>query len=185
MSSYPGNPFSAVFIYQLLNAIQVKITLLDVAMYFPVFMASVVCIIAYFFGKDFGGKATGIFTSLLMAISPSYIGRTVAGFFDTENIGIFGIVATPFFFLRSIQMNNTLPKRIIYAIASGLAMGYAFASWGAARYISSLLLLYIVVMLVMGKIEQRHIISYSITTIVGFLIAAAVPRLGIKYILNI
>jgi dolichyl-diphosphooligosaccharide--protein glycosyltransferase len=184
-SSYPGNPFSAVFIYQLLNAIQIKIALLDVAMYFPVFMASVVCVIAYFFGKDFGGKATGIFTSLLMAISPSYIGRTVAGFFDTENIGIFGIVATPFFFLRSIQTNNSLPKRVLYAIASGLAMGYALASWGAARYISSLLLLYIIVMLVIGKIEQRHIISYSVTTIVGFLIALIVPRLGVSYILNI
>ncbi|MGD0802625.1 MAG: STT3 domain-containing protein [Candidatus Bathyarchaeia archaeon] len=185
VSSYPGNPFSAVFIYQLLNAIQIKIALLDVAMYFPVFMAAVVCVIAYFFGKDFGGKATGIFTSLLMAISPSYIGRTVAGFFDTENIGIFGIVATPFFFLRSIQTSNSLPKRVVYAIAGGIAMGYAFASWGAARYISSLLLLYIIVMLVMGKIEQRHIISYSITTIVGFLIALVVPRLGVSYILNI
>ncbi len=184
-SSYPGNPFSAVFIYQLLNTIQLKISLLNVAMYFPVFMATVVCVIAYFFGKDFGGKATGIFTSLLMAISPSYIGRTVAGFFDTENIGIFGIVATPFFFLRSIQAKNSLSKRVIYAIAGGLTMGYAFASWGAARYISSLLLLYIVVMLVIGKIEQRHIISYSITTIVGFLIALIVPRLGVSYILNI
>ncbi len=184
-SSYPGNPFSAVFLFQLLSAIQLKISLLNVAMYFPVFMAAVVCVIAYFFGKDFGGKATGIFTSLLMAISPSYIGRTVAGFFDTENIGIFGIVATPFFFLRSIQTNNSLPKRVVYAVASGLAMGYAFASWGAARYISSLLLLYVVVMLVIGKIERRHIISYSITTIVGFLIAVAVPRLGVSYILNI
>jgi len=185
LSSYPGNPFSAAFIYQLLNAIQLKIALIDVAMYFPVFMASLVCIIAYFFGKDFGGKATGIFTSLFMAISPSYIGRTVAGFFDTENIGIFGIIATPFFFLRSIQPSNSLPKRVIYAVAGGLTMGYAFASWGAARYISSLLLLFIVVMLVIGKIEQRHIISYSITTIVGFLIAIAVPRLGINYLFNI
>ncbi len=120
-----------------------------------------------------------------MAISPSYIGRTVAGFFDTENIGIFGIVATPFFFLRSIQTNNSLPKRVVYAVAGGLTMGYAFASWGAARYISSLLLLYMVVMLVIGKIEQRHIISYSITTVVGFLIALVVPRLGVSYILNI
>ncbi len=184
-SSYPGNPFSAVIIYQFLNAIQVKIALLNVAMYFPVFMAVIVCVIAYFFGKDFGGKATGIFTSLFMAISPSYIGRTVAGFFDTENIGIFGIVATPFFFLRSIQAQNSLPKRVVYAVAGGLTMGYAFASWGAARYISSLLLLYIVVMLVLGKIEQRHVVSYSITTIVGFLIAAVVPRLGINYLLNI
>ena len=185
LSSYPGNPFSAVFIWQLLNAIQLKVTVFDVAMYFPVFMATIVCILAYFFGKDFGGKEVGIFTSLLIAINPSYIGRTVAGFFDTENIGIFGMIATPFFFLRSIKEKNTFTKRVIYAVAGGLAMGYAFASWGAARYISSLLLLYIVVMLILGKIEQRHIVSYSITIILGFAIALLVPRLGISYIMNI
>ena len=185
LSSYPGNPFSAVFLYQLLNAIQIKVSLFSVAMYFPVFMTIVVCVVAYFFGKDFGGKAVGIFTALFMAISPSYLSRTVAGFFDTENIGIFGIVATPFFFLRSIRKENSLQKSVIYAVASGLTMGYAFASWGAARYISSLLLLYIGVMLVLGKVERRHIISYSITMILGFLIAIPIPRLGVSYVMNI
>jgi dolichyl-diphosphooligosaccharide--protein glycosyltransferase len=185
LSSYPGNPFSAVFLYQLLNAIQIKVSLFSVAMYFPVFMATIVCILAYFFGKDFGGKAVGIFTALFMAISPTYISRTVAGFFDTENIGIFGIVATPFFFLRSIRKENSTQKRVIYAVASGLAMGYAFASWGAARYISSLLLLYIGVMLILGKVEMRHIISYSITMVVGFLITLPIPRLGVGYVMNI
>jgi dolichyl-diphosphooligosaccharide--protein glycosyltransferase len=185
LSSYPGNPFSAVFIYQLLNAVQLQVSLFSVAMYFPVFMASIVCLLAYFFGKDFGGKATGIFTALFMAISPSYLSRTVAGFFDTENIGIFGMIATPFFFLRSIRKENTLLKSVIYAVAGGLTMGYAFASWGASRYISSLMLLYIGVMLVLGKVERRHIISYSIMMIVGFLIAIPIPRLGLSYVMNI
>ena len=185
LSSYPGNPFSAVFLYQLLNAVQLQVSLFSVAMYFPVFMATVVCIIAYFFGKDFGGSPTGIFTALFMAISPTYLSRTVAGFFDTENIGVFGIIAMPFFFLRSIRKENTLLKSVIYAVAGGLTMGYAFASWGAARYISSLLLLYIGVMLVLGKVERRHIISYSITMIVGFLIAIPIPRLGLSYVMNI
>jgi len=185
LSSYPGNPFTAVFIYQLLNAVQIKVSLFSVAMYFPVLMAVITCLVAYFFGKDFGGKATGIFSALFMAISPSYISRTVAGFFDTENIGIFGMVATPFLFLRSIRKENTLQKSIIYAVAAGLTMGYAFASWGAARYISSLLLLFIGVMLVLGKIERRHIISYATTMIVGFLICLPIPRLGVAYIMNI
>jgi dolichyl-diphosphooligosaccharide---protein glycosyltransferase len=185
ISSYPGNPFSAAFIYNILHALGLSISVLQVCLYFPVLMSVIVCIVAYFFGKDFGGKATGIFTALFMAINPSYLSRTVAGFFDTENIGIFGMIATPFFFLRSIRKENSLPKSVIYAVASGLAMGYAFASWGAARYISSLLLLYIGVMLVMGKIEKRHIISYSITTIIGFLICIPIPRLGLSYVMNI
>ncbi len=184
-SSHPGNPFSAVFIWQVLNAIQIRVSVYDVALYFPVLMAALTCIAAYYFGKDLGGKAVGIFTALFMAISPSYISRTVLGFFDTENIGIFGMVATGLFFLRSTDAKRKTPERVAYAVAGGLAMGYAFASWGAARYISSLLLLYVMVSLLLGKIERRHIVSYGVTTVVGFLVALVVPRLGVPYILNI
>lgn len=184
-SSYPGNPFSAVIIWQVLNAIQIRVSVYDVALYFPILMATLTCVAAYYFGKDLGGKAVGIFTALFMAINPSYIGRTVLGFFDTENIGIFGMVATGLFFLRSIDAKRKTPERIAYGVAGGLTMGYAFASWGAARYISSLLLLYVMVSLLLGKIEQRHIVSYSVTTVVGFLIALVIPRLGVSYILNI
>ncbi len=184
-SSYLGNSFTAVFIYQLLNAIQLKLPLFNVVMFFPVFMAIIVCITAYYFGKDLGGWAVGLFTAIFMAVSPSYLERTVAGFFDTECIGFFGIVATPLLFLRSVEANKSLRTRILYAAAGGLVMGYAFASWGAARYISSLLLLYVVVTLVLGKIEWRHIISYSITMGVGFMIALAIPRLGVSYLMNI
>jgi dolichyl-diphosphooligosaccharide--protein glycosyltransferase len=184
-SSYLGNSFTAVFLYQFLNAIQLKVPLFNVAMFFPVLMASIVVIVAYFFGKDLGGKAVGLFTALFMAVSPSYLERTVAGFFDTECIGFFGMIATPLLFLRSVEAKKSLRNRVLYAVSGGLVMGYAFASWGAARYISSLLLLYIVVTLVMGKIEWRHIISYSITIGVGFLIALVIPRLGVSYLMNI
>lgn len=174
-SSYLGNSFTTVFIYQLLNTIQLKVSLFNVVMFFPVFMAIIVCITAYYFGKDLGGRAVGLFTALFMAVSPSYLERTVAGFFDTECIGFFGIVATPLLFLRSVESKKSLRNRILYAVAGGLVMGYAFASWGAARYISSLLLLYVVVTLVLGKIEWRHIISYSTTIGVGFMIALIIP----------
>ena len=184
-SSYPGNPFTAVFIWQVLNTVGFKVDLFNVALFFPVLMASITCVAAYFFGKDFGGKAVGIFTGLLMAVSPSYISRTVVGFFDTENIGIFGMVLTSLFFMRSLKQEKTIQTQILYAVAGGLSMGYAFASWGAARYISSLLLLYIGVTLLLGKIERRHIISYAITIGVGFLVAIMIPRLGVSYIMNI
>ncbi len=120
-SSHPGNPFSAVFIWQVLNAIQIRVSVYDVALYFPVLMAALTCIAAYYFGKDLGGKAVGIFTALFMAISPSYISRTVLGFFDTENIGIFGMVATGLFFLRSTDAKRKTPERVAYAVAGGLA----------------------------------------------------------------
>jgi len=184
-SSFPGNPFSAAFIYFSLNLIGIKVTLLDVCLYFPILMAILTCLVAYFFGKELGGKPVGLFTAFLMAINPAYLERTGYGFFDTENIGIFGMLTTGLFLLKAINKENSLLKTIIFSILSGLSLGYAFSSWGAARYIVGLVTLYVVIVVIIGKYTRKHLISYSIAMSVGFIIAFFIPALGYHYILNI
>jgi len=184
-SAYPGVPFSAAFVYHLVNLFGLRVSVHDVGLFFPILMACLTCIAAYYLGKELNGKATGYCAAFFMAISPAFIGRTHMGFFDTENIGIFGMVATSLLFLRSINWDNNLGHRVMYAIAAGLSFGYVFASWGAARYILGLITLFMVVTLVRGKYETRHLMSYAFTIGVGYLIAALVPRLGLRYLMSV
>ena len=111
-SAYPGIPFTAAFLYGIVKVFMSNVTVYDVCLYFPVFMGAVTCITIYFLGKDLGGKPTGLFAALFMAINPAYILRSTIGFFDTENIGIFAIVATSLFFLRANDKVNSIEKRI-------------------------------------------------------------------------
>ncbi len=177
-SAYPGIPFTAAFLYGVLNIFMRNLTVYDVCLYFPVIMASLTCIAIYFLGKDLAGKPAGLFAALFMAINPAYIQRTTLGFFDTENIGIFAIVTTSLFFLRANDEENSIERRVIYAVFAGLSLGYIYASWGAAKYMSGLLMLYILLLVVTEKYETKHLISYSITIGLGFLIVALTPRLG-------
>jgi dolichyl-diphosphooligosaccharide--protein glycosyltransferase len=177
-SAYPGIPFTAAFVYGIVKVFLSNVTVYDVCLYFPVFMAAITCITMYFLGKDLGGKSVGLFAALFMAINPAYIMRTTLGFFDTENIGIFAIVATSLFFLRANDMKNNLEKRVIYAVFSGLSLGYIYASWGAAKYMSGLLILYMLLIVVTEKYDTKYLISYSITIGLGFLIVSLTPRLG-------
>jgi dolichyl-diphosphooligosaccharide--protein glycosyltransferase len=177
-SAYPGIPFTAAFVYGIVKVFLSNVTVYDVCLYFPVFMAAITCITMYFLGKDLGGKSVGLFAALFMAINPAYIMRTTLGFFDTENIGIFAIVATSLFFLRANDMKNNLEKRVIYAVFSGLSLGYIYASWGAAKYMSGLLILYMLLVVVTEKYDTKYLISYSITIGLGFLIVSLTPRLG-------
>ena len=181
-SSYPGVPFSAAFVYQLLHILGFKVTVYNVCLYFPVLMGAITCVIIYFLGKDLGGGSVGLFSAFFLAISEAFISRTALGFFDTENIGVFGMAATVFFFLRSIYGNKPLTKRVAYAVGAGLFLGYLFASWGAARYVIGLLTLFLVVSLLLKLFDRRYLVSYGITMIVGFVIALFVPKLGMKFI---
>jgi len=146
-------------------------------------MAVLTCIAAYYLGRDLGGNTVGLFSAFFMATSRSFISRTWLGFFDTENIGIFGMTIIPLFFLRSIEPEKSLHVKVTYAIMSGFVLGYVFASWGAARYIVGLLTLFMLASFFTGLHNRGFTFSYGLTMGVGFLIAIlAVPKLGFSYI---
>lgn len=177
-SAYPGIPFTAAFLYGIAKIFISNLTVLDVALYFPVFMAVLTIITIYFLGKEVVGGSAGVFAALFMAISPAYIRRSTLGFFDTENIGIFAIVLTSLFFLRANDDRHNIEKKVIYAILSGLSLGLIYASWGAAKYMTGLLMLYMLLIVASEKYSTKYLISYSFTIGLGFLIVLLTPRLG-------
>ncbi|MEE8354716.1 MAG: STT3 domain-containing protein, partial [Candidatus Bathyarchaeia archaeon] len=117
-------------------------------------------------------------------ISEAFIGRTSLGFYDTENIGILGMTAVALFYLRSLDSDRSLKERVMYGIIAGLSLGYTFASWGATRYVVGLLALFILTVLITGRFERRHLVSYALTLGFGLAIALFVPRLGVKYLMS-
>jgi dolichyl-diphosphooligosaccharide--protein glycosyltransferase len=182
LSAFPGLPFSSAAIYFLLSGLGIQVTILDVCIMFPVLMAAATCIVAYFLGRDIGGKGVGLLSALFLAINPAYIGRTYLGFFDDETVGIFGILLLTLFFLRSLNKKESLQVSVGYSVAAGLSLGYVFASWGASRYPLALLALFIFTLLIMGKYSRRLLSSYGVLLGVSLLIAVSVPRLGFRFL---
>jgi hypothetical protein len=184
-SAYPGIPFSGAFVYMVANALGLDVSVFTVGLYFPILMACLTCILSYYLGKELSGRAAGLFTALFMAINPAFIARSTFGFYDTENIGIFAMVAISLFFLRSLDEGRALERRAAYGVLSGLSLGYLYASWGAARYMTGLLVLYMLIMLYTERFQFRHLVSYCLTIGVGYLIVILVPRLGANSLMTI
>ena len=184
-SSFPGLPFSAAALYMVLRTLGVGVSLRDVCIHFPILMAVVTCIVVYLLGRDLGGGTVGIFSSLFVAISPAFISRTSLGFFDTENIGIFGMAAVSLLFLRSIDEGRPLTWRLLYSSLAGLALAYLYASWGASKYMTGLLTLFILSTLFTRRYDRRMLTSYCLTMFIGYLFAISVPKLGPRFLLSV
>jgi len=184
-SSFPGLPFSAAFAYMVLQALGFKASVYDVCLFFPLFTACLACISIHFLGKDLGGRGVGLFAAFFMAISSAFIRRTSFGFFDTENIGIFGMTTTVLLFLRSVEEEKPLERSLLYAAAAGLMLGYLYASWGASRYVTGILTLYLFASLVTGLYNRRQLTSYCLTMGIGFAVALMVPKLGIGFLMSV
>jgi dolichyl-diphosphooligosaccharide--protein glycosyltransferase len=180
--AFPGLPFTAASSYLVLNALNLPITLLEFVVLFPAIMGTLSCLIMYFLGKDIGGKQVGLFSALFLALNAAYISRTSWGFFDTETVGIFGILLFMLFFLRSIEPEKPFRSSLIYAIAAGLSLGYIFASWGASRYPMGITLLFIFAMLLLRRYSSRLLFSYSTTFGVALFIAVNIPKNGLEFL---
>lgn len=183
-SSFPGLPFSAAFIYHLLHFLGVNVSLHDVCVFFPLLMACLTCVSIYFLGKKLGGNVSGLFAAFFMAVSSAFMSRTSLGFFDTETIGIFCMVTLSLLFLRSIEKEKPVEWRVIYAIAAGLSLAYLYASWGASRYITGLLALFMFASLLVKLYDRRYLVSYGFTMGVGYIFALFVPKLGPRFLMS-
>jgi len=182
--AYPGLPMTAAFLYKIMSMLGVGMDLMSFCSLFPAIMGMLACLAIYFLGKDIGGKPVGLLSALLLALHPSYIQRTSLGFFDDETVGIFALLVFALLFLRAIEDTRPIKSTVKYALASGLFLGYFCASWGAAYYPIGLTVLFVFVLLVVGRYTRRLLLAYSLTFGLGLFIAINVPRLSPNYLLS-
>ena len=50
-SSYPGIPFTAAFVYQVLHFFGSNISVYNICLYFPAFMGAITCVAMYYLGR--------------------------------------------------------------------------------------------------------------------------------------
>ncbi len=146
-------------------------------------MATLTVLVIYFVGRDIGGKEVGLFSAFFLALSSPYISRTSLGFFDDETVGIFGILLFIFFFLRSIDpqrsTRNSFALCSCWRIIAGLplrVMGSSTISPRNCIDLSSLFCSYYV------DIHHASFFHTAQPLASHFLIAAAVPKLGVKFL---
>ncbi len=178
--TYVGVPFTTAFVYYVANGLGIAVDIRFVAIVMPAIMGACATIAAFFLGREVSNNTVGLLTALFMAFMPAYMQRTIAGFFDNELIGVFAIVITLYFFIRSLK-RDSMPS----AIAAGLSMAYLQASWGAADYLVDLFAMYAFLMLVGGRYSRRLLSSYLITIALGLFIGNLVPRNGFSEITSV
>jgi len=182
LTSFPGVAFTGAAVYYVARGLGLNVSVMDVAIIFPVLAAAITCIVIFFLGQEIEGNGVGLLAALFLALSPAYIGRTGLGFYDDETVGILGMLLAFLFYLRALKSNTKLSTSILYSIAAGLSLGYVCASWGASRYPLPLIALFTFLLLFTKMSGTRIILSYGTMMGICLAIAVAVPKLGLGFL---
>lgn len=177
-TAFPGLPFMAAFFYHLLHGIGIEIDALELAAIFPVFMAVIAIIFAYFLGREVGGKPAGLIAAFFMAISKAHVERSLFGWFDDECVGIPLAMIGLWAYINALKEERSRFGVVAYSLLSGFALGYLAASWGAAKFPLTFIPLVSVILALIGRYNRQLLVSFTIIFSTYTMIAVMVPKLG-------
>src|SRR5919199_712171 len=130
-TSQSGLHIVAAYLYDIFGH---GISLLDFTIILPVIMGSLTAIVIFALVRVIGGTSAGLFSALLFSFSPAIIQRGNLGWFKSEPLGLFFGLLAVYLFISAIKHNKEIKYSILKAVAGGLSLGIANASWGGDQY---------------------------------------------------
>lgn len=111
----------------------------------PALFGAFICVAMYFLGKElFRGHAhereAGLLAGLFAAIVPSFVYRTMGGFFEDDSLGFFWMVVGFIFFVRAARNGDLKKENVVNAVLAGVSFAMMAFTWSAFNMLVPILL---------------------------------------------
>lgn len=120
--------------YKFLNFFNSDLTPERAAMYYPVFVYTLMAVLLFFIGLFVLDVYGAFFSSLTSVLIVGSLNRTLFGRADTDAWVLFFPVLTFFFFILSLRQKK-FSLKILYALLSGFVSGLFSYAWGGWWYV--------------------------------------------------
>lgn len=127
------NQLFAVYLYKALRPFNKDLSLMGALFLVPLIIVTLSIIPAFFIGNKMGGPVGGLFAGIIVAINAALLGRTPAGFADTDPYNVFFPLFIAWAFIGAIETKET-KNRIIFSSIGGLLVGLYSRAWSGWWY---------------------------------------------------
>jgi len=127
-SSVQLHPYIGAYLYKILHFFNPNISIMRAMFLLPVILIALAIIATFFIARRIGGNTGGFFAALFLAINGPLLGRTPAGFADTDAYNVLLPLLIGWLFIEAYYA-KTQRQRIIFGSLSGLFVGVFAATW--------------------------------------------------------
>ncbi|MCD4759556.1 dolichyl-diphosphooligosaccharide--protein glycosyltransferase subunit STT3 [archaeon] len=120
----------------------------------PMIISMLAIIPCFFLGRRLGGNIAGTTAAVLLALSPAVLGRTPAGFSDTDAYNVLFPLLIIWLFFESLIAKNKKNK-IILAAGAGLSTGIFAYAWYGWWYVFDIILAAMAIYLIFLIIKNK------------------------------
>ncbi len=168
------------YVYKAETALGFQTTPMYTLFWMPLLFAALAVIPAFFMGWR-EGLFAGFFAALLLAVHPSYITQSAAGYASTHVLQLFFPITIAWLFLEAFEAGTWL-KRSIWLVASGLVFGLFALTWGYWWFFFDIFLIVVVSYFIyqvlrhflqkgdLKSLARNKEVTWSLIMLAGFLI---------------
>tara|TARA_Y100000310_G_scaffold109945_1_gene108415 strand:- start:646 stop:3630 length:2985 start_codon:yes stop_codon:yes gene_type:complete len=127
------------YFHKITRIISPQIPLTRSMSFYPVLISALSVLFAFIIGKKIAGNVGGFFAALMLAVSQSFVGRTLFGHADSDAWVVFFPLLITLLFLEALESENKI-KSIAYSLLGGIVVGFFSFSWSGWWYIFDFLL---------------------------------------------
>jgi len=164
MEYQPLIVYITAYLYKFINLFA-DVSLMKICFWIPMFFGPLAGIIAYFFAGRFTNQYGAIVAGIITATSPTYVFRTLPGFFDTDMFVLIFPLLIVWLYMEALQGEN-IKKQITFAVLSALLMFCFSLAWVGWYYLFYLIILFSTGYLIYCKLRKRSIKNISFIVIV-------------------
>jgi dolichyl-diphosphooligosaccharide--protein glycosyltransferase len=151
------------------------ITLNDICVFIPAYFGALASLFTYALCSEITGSPnTGVVAAAIMAIIPAHLMRSVGGGYDNESVAVTAIVATFYFWVRSVRTPRSWP----YGFVAGLAYTYMAAAWGGYVFVVNMVGVHAGILVLLGRYSRSLHYAYTAFFVTGTIGAMTVPIVG-------
>ncbi len=127
--SFSLTPLIEVYIYKIVHFFNKDFSMMDAAFAFPILFVTLSIIPAFLIGRKIAGNLGGLFAGGIIAVNSALMGRTAAGFADTDaNQALFPLLIV-WMFVEAVSAKGN--KKMFFAGLTGLFIGVYAITWDA------------------------------------------------------
>ena len=158
--------YFAAFVYKVWHIVDGDLDPMKAFFFDPVIMATLAVIPAFFIVRKIAGSIGALFASIIVAIHPAFLTRTVGGFSDTDPYNVTLPLFITWFFLQMFWAEK-LKHKLIFSGLAGLTVGLFAFAWGGWWFIFDFLLgaiaCYLAYLLIINRAELKHGIKHYLS----------------------
>lgn len=168
-ANYAFTAYAIYFLYKVMHFLVPSVTLEFADVVYPVVAFGIGIIFFFLLSRRLLGSKTALLGSLLLAISPAFLQRTMGGSSDHDALGMMFLFIAMYLFVAAWQ-SKTMKNTLWLGVGAGVATGLTGLTWGAWKFLALIFGLFVLLEYVFQKIERRHVYLYGSWLIVAILV---------------